>query len=293
VTIVANLRREEIDELISTLESLDAVGGRHLKITVRDGFEIEGVPEKIAPKIEALLSELGVEHYTLERSPVHVSGCHHLFDCPRDLVGTEAIKAKLDHIVDESGAAGKLLDSVNGRVDPRSRLRVAVAGCTSCCNAPQVQDFGVVAKVHPKAAEAACETGCKKCVEVCEDSAVKLVDGKPVIDAKRCTDCGQCVRVCPTGTLVAERSGFEIFEGGRLGREPKVGSTVKDWATLVEVEARLGKALNDITSFLEPAAEPVEIHPDGVSLPGPTKPMAIPQGDTLHIPEPPRMRPRH
>jgi len=41
VTIIANLKREQIDELISTLESLDAVGGRHLKITVRDGFEIE------------------------------------------------------------------------------------------------------------------------------------------------------------------------------------------------------------------------------------------------------------
>ena len=294
VTIVANLRQEDIDELISTLESLDAVGGRHLKITVREGFEIGGIPEPMAPKISKLLSELGVEHYTLEKSPVHVSGCHHLFDCPRDLVGTEGITARLNQIVDESGTSGALLDSVKGRVDPRSRLRVAVSGCTSCCNAPQVQDFGAVAKVHPKATEAACETGCKKCVEVCEDSAVKLQGGKPVIDASKCTDCGQCVRVCPTGTLAVEKSGFEIYEGGRLGREPKVGSRVKDWAQLPEVEARLTKALKDIAYCLEPAqTESLEIRPDSVVPAGPLTPLATHQPETAHVPEPPRLRRDH
>lgn len=294
VTIVANLRREDIDELISTLESLDAVGGRHLKITVREGFEIGGIPEPMAPKISKLLSELGVEHYTLEKSPVHVSGCHHLFDCPRDLVGTEGISAKLSQIVDESGTAGVLLDSVKGHVDPRSRLRVAVAGCTSCCNAPQVQDFGAVAKVHPKATETACETGCRKCVDICEDSAVKLQNGKPVILSAKCTDCGQCVRVCPTGTLAVERSGFEIYEGGRLGREPKVGSKVKDWAELPEVEVRLTKALRDIASFLEPVpTESLEIRPDSVVPAGPLSPLATHEPEHAHVPEPPRLRREH
>jgi dissimilatory sulfite reductase (desulfoviridin) alpha/beta subunit len=187
-----------------------------------------------------------------------------------------------------------LLDSVKGKVDPRSRLRVAVSGCTSCCNAPQVQDFGAVAKVHPKATEAACEAGCRKCVEVCEDSAVKLQASRPVIDASRCTDCGQCVRVCPTGTLAAERSGFEIFEGGRLGREPKVGSRVKDWADLAEVETRLSKALKDIAYCLEPAhPESLEIRPDSVVPAGPLTPMAAREPDHAQVPDPPRLRPKH
>ncbi len=293
MTIVADLKREDIDELISTLESLDAVGGRHLKVSVRNGFEIAGIPEALSPRIESLLSELGVEHYTLEKSPVHVSGCHHLFECPRDLVGTEAVTAKLSQVVDESGTSGVLLDSVNGRVDPRSRLRVAVAGCTSCCNAPQVQDFGAVAKVHPKATEAACEDGCRKCVDICEDSAVKLAGGRPVIDASRCTDCGQCVRVCPTGALAPERSGFEIFEGGRLGRDPKVGARVKEWATLDEVEARLSKALKDIAYCLEPAGPSLEVRPDSVVPAGPLQPLASAQGAHVQVPEPPRVHPRH
>jgi len=294
ITIVANLRREEIDSLIATLESLDAVGGRHLKITVRDGFEIEGVPEAIAPKLAGLLAELGVEHYVLEKSPVHLAGCHHLFDCPRDLVGTEDLTTRLAKVVDESGVEGVLLDSVKGRVDPRSRLKIAVAGCTSCCNAPQVQDFGVMAKAHPKATPTPCEEGCRKCVEVCEDNAVKLVEGRPVIDAKRCIDCGQCVRVCPTGTLVAERKGYEIFEGGRLGRDPKLGARIKDWATWDEVEVRLKKALGDISYLLEPGASPshVEIKPDSVQLPGPPHPLAEAVRERVDIPEPPRVKRR-
>lgn len=290
---MANLRREDLDEVISTLEALDAVGGRHLKITVRDGFEIENVPEHVAPKLEALLSDLGVDHYTLERSPIHVTGCHHLFDCPRDLVGTEALSAKLQRVADESGVAGVLLDSVKGHVDPRSRLKIAVAGCTSCCNAPQVQDFGVVAKVHPGVTATPCEAGCSRCVEVCEDSAVLLKGGVPVVDPKRCTDCGQCVRVCPTGTLTSGRSGFEIFEGGRLGRDPKLGTRVEEWAGWDEVERRLHKALKDIAYCLEPAAsESVEIKPESVHLPGPASPLAQMQRDKVHVPEPPRLKPR-
>lgn len=285
VTLVANLKEEQIDELISALESMDAVGGRHLRVTVRDGFEISGVPESVAQRLQALLSSLGIEHYTLERSPVHISGCHHLFDCPRDLVGTELLADRLHQVVDDSRVERILLESVRGHVDPRSRLKIAVAGCTSCCNAPQVQDFGVMAKVEPEVTGKACEAGCTKCVDICEDQAVALPGGLPVVDAKRCIDCGQCVRVCPTGALGVKRQGYEIFEGGRLGRDPRVGQVAKDWAGWEEVEGRLKRVLSDIAYTLEPAAEEhFEIKPTRAKPGGPTKPVAHPQKDKVFVP---------
>jgi dissimilatory sulfite reductase (desulfoviridin) alpha/beta subunit len=285
VTLVANLKEEEIDELISALESMDAVGGRHLRVTVRDGFEISGVPENVAHRLEALLSSLGIEHYTLERSPVHVSGCHHLFNCPRDLVGTEQLADQLTQLVDATGVEKILLESVRGNVDPRSRLKIAVAGCTSCCNAPQVQDFGVMAKVRPEVTGTACEDGCTRCVDTCEDQAVTLPGGLPVVDSKRCIDCGQCVRVCPTGALGVKKQGYEIFEGGRLGRDPRVGQVAKDWAAWDEVEARLKRVLSDIAYTLEPAAsEHIELKPTRAHPGGPTKPVAHAEKGKVFVP---------
>ncbi len=285
VTLVANLKEEEINELISALESLDAVGGRHLRVTVRDGFEISGVPETLAHRLESLLSSLGIEHYMLERSPVHISGCHHLFDCPRDLAGTERLSDQLEQIVDSTGVEKILLESVRGHVDPRSRLKIAVAGCTSCCNAPQVQDFGVMAKVRPEVTGKACEEGCTKCVDICEDQAVALPGGLPVIDSKRCIDCGQCVRVCPTGAMGVKKQGYEIFEGGRLGRDPRVGQVAKDWAAWDEVESRLKRVLSDIAYTLEPAAqESFELRPTRAQPGGPTKPVAHTKKEKVFVP---------
>lgn len=45
-----------------------------------------------------------------------------------------------------------------------------------------------------------CKVGCvhcNYCVEVCPVGAISVVDGVPVVDAKKCINCNKCVRVCP------------------------------------------------------------------------------------------------
>ncbi len=44
-------------------------------------------------------------------------------------------------------------------------------------------------------------TGCEKCVDVCPQRAISMVNGKAVIDGNRCTDCGACAQVCPQGAI--------------------------------------------------------------------------------------------
>jgi NAD-dependent dihydropyrimidine dehydrogenase PreA subunit len=39
-------------------------------------------------------------------------------------------------------------------------------------------------------------TGCKKCLSVCPQDAISIVDGKAVIDKEECIGCGRCLRVC-------------------------------------------------------------------------------------------------
>jgi MinD superfamily P-loop ATPase len=49
-----------------------------------------------------------------------------------------------------------------------------------------------------------CE-GCGVCTERCQMEAVRLDDGKVVLDVHRCIGCGLCVTTCPTASLSLRR----------------------------------------------------------------------------------------
>ncbi len=64
-------------------------------------------------------------------------------------------------------------------------------GCSSL-------DKGAVAR---KACTAAC-IGCKKCETVCRCEAIKVENNLAVIDAIKCTGCGDCAAACPVKCIV-------------------------------------------------------------------------------------------
>ena len=39
-------------------------------------------------------------------------------------------------------------------------------------------------------------TGCKKCLSVCPEDAISIVDGKAVINKQECIGCGRCLSSC-------------------------------------------------------------------------------------------------
>lgn len=51
--------------------------------------------------------------------------------------------------------------------------------------------------------QAKCE-GTGKCVEVCPNDAIELVDRKAVVADEECLDCGACETECPTGAITVE-----------------------------------------------------------------------------------------
>jgi len=54
-----------------------------------------------------------------------------------------------------------------------------------------------VGKLHSVALNRELCVGCTNCIKGCPTQAIRVRDGKAVIDETRCIDCGECIRICP------------------------------------------------------------------------------------------------
>lgn len=55
-------------------------------------------------------------------------------------------------------------------------------------------------------------TGCTTCLRRCPTEAIRIRDGRAVINQERCIDCGECIRVCPHKAKKAVCSKLESME---------------------------------------------------------------------------------
>ena len=99
-------------------------------------------------------------------------------------------------------------------------FRVSISDCPNACSRPQIVDLGLIGACVPLVTAEPCSQ-CGACVDACREEAIKLGDG-PTLDESACLACGQCMRVCPTGTLVEGQKGYRILVGGKLGRHPRL-----------------------------------------------------------------------
>lgn len=104
------------------------------------------------------------------------------------------------------------LDDGIARVDTSRCL-----GCGLCVNTcpkriiamvPQETRTVVMCSNKQKGGQAAkvCKNACiacRKCEKSCPHGAITVIDNLAVIDYDKCTNCGTCVEVCPTGCLHA------------------------------------------------------------------------------------------
>jgi Fe-S-cluster-containing hydrogenase component 2 len=84
-------------------------------------------------------------------------------------------------------------------------------------------------------------TGCGACVEVCPTGALYLVEGKAAVDGALCHECEACLAACPSGAIILTEQEEPVVEAARLPAlrpEPTV-IRVKTQPTLVPFRSKV------------------------------------------------------
>lgn len=164
------------------------------------------------------------KYFDKEGNPVlyQVKSCRGAeVNCPFLITDSDILSDKLRNKLEELHFTEKLIDKIEGQILPHHTMKLAVSGCPNSCSMPQIKDFGVHA-VEPVSVDPKCKCiECMKCVETCREDAIMVKNGNVTIDKEKCVHCGLCARVCPTGTIKAEKKKYRVMIGGKVGRHPK------------------------------------------------------------------------
>ena len=143
--------------------------------------------------------------------------------CPNRAVADDELGKELEDLLKSHDLRNFLKTRVQGPLKMHHEFRVSLCDCPNACSRPQIADVGLVGAVSPRVTEIECSR-CEICREVCSEDAIELSQNSevPWIDRAKCVSCGECVRACPSGTLVVEKEGYRLLLGGKLGRHPQL-----------------------------------------------------------------------
>ena len=206
-------------------------GNGAIHITIRQGFEIPGIPftkipevnKALASLIEGLETNQGVAIEEPESGyPAagtrNVSACIGNKVCPFANFNTAELARKIEKAVYPN----------------EHHVKIAVTGCPNDCIKAHLQDFGIIGMCEPQYESQRC-ISCEACVKNCRQrvtGALTMHNGKVKRDERRCLGCGECVLQCPMSAWTRNPEKFyRLVIMGRTGKKnPRMAQTFLEWA---------------------------------------------------------------
>jgi len=163
--------------------------------------------------------------------------------CPNRAINADGLPQKLEEKLSKKNFKAFLKKRVEGPLKMHHEFRISISDCPNACSRPQIVDVGLIGASKPEVSDETCSQ-CGACQEVCRENAISLQDGIPFVDNSKCLFCGQCIGVCPTGTLLEVARGYRILVGGKLGRHPRLATELSGIYELEDVQKVVDRCLD-------------------------------------------------
>lgn len=195
-----------------------------------------------------------------------VETCFGQSGCPNRAVKDAGLADNVEAVLAKADMLSFLKNGVAGPLKLHHEVRVTISDCPNACSRPQIADIGIIGARIPRVNKDAPCTQCRACVEVCREKAIQCEsENGPEINFEQCLSCGQCIDVCPAGTLTEGETGYRVQLGGRLGRRPRLARELpglrdpEGVATLVSRVVDFYKSKNRPGERLADVLEPEDI----------------------------------
>ncbi len=127
------------------------------------------------------------------------------------------------------------------------KFKIAINGCPNKCSRPQVHDIGIAGVNYPEVESDKCN-GCGRCEDVCKVNAISIRGEMSYTNENICYGCGKCIKACPHDAREVKFDGYEVYVGGKAGREIVEGIRLELETTdeIVDLISKVIKTYNNL-----------------------------------------------
>jgi len=227
------------EQLVAITEVANRFGHGYIHLTSRQGIEIPYIKLEDIDQVKEALAEGGVRPGVCGPRVRTITACQGAAVCPNGCIETEELATELN-------------ERYFGQELPH-KFKFGVTGCQNNCLKAEENDLGIKGGVKVSWIEDKC-ISCGLCEKICREGAVRIENGKVLVEQEKCNYCGRCAISCPTDAYET-KPGYLLSFGGLFGNKINKGEAI---IPFVEDKKTLFAVCDAALEFFRENAKPSE-----------------------------------